>query len=364
MKKLYSLVLFALISSSLSAQLVVNVDTNATQLVNDFILYGVTASNVQYTGDSNALGTFDNGSATNLGIDDGIVMTTGVLNGTPAIGSPVSNFSNTINGTPGDTYLDNLLAGYNTYDASVLEFDFIPLGDSLEFEYVFASEEYPEFVCSSFNDVFGFFIFGPNPYGGNYIGENIALVPGTSLPVMINTVNQGNIDLSYPSSGCVSVAYSSLFVYNKGLGGTSIVFDGFTTVFTAKIIVIPYITYHLKLAIGDAGDGAYDSGIFLKAHSLRSNDYTGIQVMEKNTASIFPSPVTENSVLKFNLSQSGKVIININDYTGRLVQQVIGEYPAGSNSVSIGQHLKDSPSGVYFLNIQTEDGYQTVKILK
>jgi hypothetical protein len=350
MKKIYTLAFLSLISFSVSAQLVVTVDTNSTQLVNNFILLGVTASNVQYTGDSNSIGTFDNGSATNLGIDDGIVMTTGVLNGFPAIGSPVSAFASTSNLTPGDTILDALLQGYITFDASILEFDLIPDGNILEFQYVFASEEYPEWVGSTFNDIFGFFISGPNPYGGVYANENIAIVPGTSLPVAINNVNAG--------------LNSTYFIDNEALGGTSIVFDGFTTILMCQLSVTPLVTYHLKIAIADAGDGVLDSGIFLKAQSMKSYMITGAQESAQNTTGVYPSPLTENSVLKFNLSQSGKVIININDYTGRLIQQISDEYPAGSNSVSIGQYLKDSPSGVYFIGIQTEDGYQTMKILK
>jgi hypothetical protein len=350
MKKLYAIVLFVLISFSTSAQLIVVIDTNSTQLVNNFILLGVTASNVQYTGAPNTLGTFSNGAITNLGMTDGIVMTTGVLNGTPAIGSPVSNFASTSNSFSGDTILNTLIPGYYTYDASILEFDLIPAGNILEFQYVFASEEYPEWVGSSYNDVFGFFISGPNPVGGNYANENIAIIPGTSLPVAINNVNVG--------------LNSTYFIDNETLGGSSIVFDGFTTVLMCQLTVVPSSTYHLKMAIADAGDGIYDSGIFLKAQSMKSYMITGVQESTQNTTGVYPSPLTENSVLKFNLSQYGRVIINFNDYTGRLVQQVIDEYPAGSNSVSIGQYLKDSPSGLYFISIHSTDGSNTIKVMK
>jgi hypothetical protein len=120
-----------------------------------------------------------------LGINEGIILSSGkVLEAS----NPVTFFASTNNNTPGDTNLNNLISG-TTLDAAVLEFDFIPQSDTLTFNYVFGSEEYPEYVCSSFNDVFGFFITGPNPAGPpHYNKMNIALVPGTNLPVYINII--------------------------------------------------------------------------------------------------------------------------------------------------------------------------------
>ncbi len=124
------------------------------------------------------------------------------------------------------------------------------------FRYVFGSEEYPEWVGSSYNDVFGFFVTGPKPNGlGTYNSYNVALIPGTSLPVTINNVNANS--------------YSQYYVNNGS--GTTIVYDGFTTVLTAMLVVVPCEQYHIKLAVGDAGDSQYDSGIFLEANSFSSS---------------------------------------------------------------------------------------------
>ena len=103
---------------------------------------------------------------------------------------------------------------------------------------------------------FGFFISGPNPSGGNYNNYNIARIPNTTLPVTINNVNSGS--------------YSTYYVNNELLGGTTIVYDGFTKVLTAWAKVVPCVQYHIKLAVGDAGDQSYDSGVFLEANSFSS----------------------------------------------------------------------------------------------
>ena len=172
---------------------------------------------------------------------------------------------------PDDSDLDNLegiaYGQFLAYDACSLQFDVTPAGDTLSFSYVFASEEYPDFVCSEFDDVFGFFISGPNPSGGNYSTQNIALIPGTNIPVSINTVNPGVAGIDGDGS-CQSLAYSSDYIDNSN--GNTIVYDGMTVVFTASIPVVPCQVYHLKLAIEDVGDGSYDSGVFIEANSLSS----------------------------------------------------------------------------------------------
>lgn len=162
------------------------------------------------------------------------------------------------NNQPGYGLLTSIV-GNTTFNATVLSFDFVPYAGIVEFRYVFASEEYPEYVGSDFNDVFGFFISGPG-IGSNV---NIARIPGSNVPVTINNVNAG--------------LNSSYFV-NNGTGvnapqnssGFYIQYDGFTTVLTASANVICGETYRIVLAIADVGDGIYDSGIFLEANSFSS----------------------------------------------------------------------------------------------
>ncbi len=236
----------------------------ADSLVRNVLLgEGVEVSNCQFNGSSglltcNAIGRFTTGStSTNLGIDAGIVMATGPV--TNAIGP---NNSGSAGGSPscssynytGNSRWDTIKNGNDANDVAVLEFNFVPRSDSIKFSYVFGSEEYPEYVNAGFNDAFAFFLTGINPNGGMYNNKNIALVPNTNVPITIDNVNVGS--------------YSQYYVNNTG---TSIQYDAFTTVLTAEAKVLPCSQYHLTLVIADLGDAAYDSGVFLEAHSLRSN---------------------------------------------------------------------------------------------
>jgi len=350
MKKIIFFTLFlSFYLFSSKAQLIVNQQTSMTQLVNNFILSGVTASNISFTGDSNAVGSFLNGNSTNLGMNDGIILTTGVINGTPAIGGSVSGFSNTSNNQPGDSLL-GLLTTAPTYDAAVLEFDLVPVGNILEFQYVFASEEYPEYVNSGFNDIFGFFINGSNPGGGNFTDENIALIPGSNQVVCINNVNAST--------------NSSYFVDNLALNGTSIVFDGFTTVLIAQASVVPLSTYHLKMAIADVSDGVFDSGIFLKAQSMKSYTITNVEEKKIPNFSISPNPLSADTKLSFNMATSGMIKVNITDITGKEVYTTEKSFDSGIQHLSLGEFYNSCKTGIHMIHIQTNDFSELLKIIK
>lgn len=266
-KLLLGLVVLSTALAKLNAQLTVTPNSNPTQLAQVLAGSGVTVSNATINCPAAALGTFSNGNATNLGLNTGVVLTTGTVG---AVAQASTAFASTDNANGGDPDLNNIAVA-QTQDVCVLTFQIIPQGNVLRFDYVFGSEEYPEYVCSNFNDVFGFFITGPNPGGGNYTSNNIALIPGTGTSVAINTVNPGTPGAGYSAANCQSLSYSNNYVNNTG---NTIVYDGFTTVFTSQISVVPCSTYTLKLAIGDAGDGIYDSGVFLEASSFTSQTAT------------------------------------------------------------------------------------------
>jgi gliding motility-associated-like protein len=265
--------------NTLYAQMVqVNTGYTPTQLVQDVFLGGgcVQVQNITYTGGSSQRAYFSNGNGA-IGLNNGVLLTTGNATSVP---QGISGSSSDDMPGGGDATL-NTLANGTTYDAAVLEFDFRPTIANISFQYAFASEEYPEYVCSSFNDVFGFFISGPGIAGT----QNIALVPTSSLYVGINTVNPG-VAGAFGATGCTSLAYSTY--YNSG--NANMAFDGYTDIFTANAVVQPCQWYHIKLAIADEADGILDSGVFLAANSFSAGS---------------------NGV-----SAAGNVVINGQSYTG------------------------------------------------
>jgi gliding motility-associated-like protein len=267
-KSNFSFLVFSLlISAQAMSQLTVNNSLTPQQLVQNVLLGpGVTVSNVTFTGAANSMGQFS-GTNSNVGLPGGVLITCGDIIYAP--GPNLSDMAGVDNFNPGDATMD-ILAGQQTYDASILEFDFVPVTDTITFRYVFGSEEYPEFVFQGYNDVFGFFLSGPGisgPYPGN--SANIALIPSTAIPVAIDNVNDGySASCVTPLPGpCTNCAY-----YINNCGGITLEYDGFTTAISATAIVQHCNTYHIRIAIADAGDGIYDSGVFLEAGSFSSNN--------------------------------------------------------------------------------------------
>lgn len=241
---------------------------------NVFLGNGVEIVDIQYNGRTNATGVFSNGM-TDVGLSRGIILSTGLAQ----TAATPNNADNTSGDTSGseimDQDLDNIASG-SLEDIARYVITFIPTSDTLRFNYVFASEEYPEFVCSNFNDVFGFFISGPRPGGGIYNAENIALIPDpagngfTNFPVSINSVNPGMIGNNAASGDCSAINESLSFsqFYNDNSGSASFTYDGYLDVFTAEAIVIPCQEYTIKLAVGDGTDTRFDSSVLLEAKSF------------------------------------------------------------------------------------------------
>jgi hypothetical protein len=274
LKKIAGTLLLAAMGAPVYSQLVVDNTPTTTYLVQNVLLgTGVTASGITYSGYPVAHGSFD-GTLSNIGFTAGVILATGDIGG--AVG-PNNNCCLTLGGTTVPSADPDLsaIATSSLNDAAILEFDFVPMSDTLKFRYVFGSEEYPEYVCSMFNDVFGFFLTGPNPAGGTYSSQNIAIIPGSGgLPVAINTVNPGVPGSSSGGGSCTSLAYSSFYFDNEAPPGATVQYDGFTVPLTAIAPVVCGQTYHIKLAIADAGDGAFDSGVFLEAGSFTSQGVT------------------------------------------------------------------------------------------
>jgi hypothetical protein len=218
---------------------------------------GVTISNVSYTGAPVAAGTFSGGTGI-IGFEQGIILSSGCVSN--VIGPNEDPGITCVTNTPGDADL-TALAGVPTFDAAVLEFDFVPTTDRIFIQYVFASDEYNEFV-GSFNDVFGFFVNG----------VNYAVVANPPVPVAINTINEGRPGVP-PTN---PQFYINNDPFNPNFAGQTVPpgqllnteMDGLTVVLTFEAPVNPGQTNRMKLAIADAIDRVLDSNVFIQAGTL------------------------------------------------------------------------------------------------
>jgi hypothetical protein len=247
----------------------------------------VAISNVTMSAAPGAAGTFT-GATDVIGFGDGMILSTGNI--VSIVGPNMLDDTTFMNGFPGDTDLDALIPGFTTADATILEFDFECEGaDVASFQYVFASEEYNEYVDSEFNDVFAFFLNG----------VNIAAVPtvcsSPGIPVSINNVNCANpFD---PPSGlnCDCFRNNDL---DDGGGAIDTEMDGLTQVFFAEGPLVAG-TNHIKIAIADAGDMALDSNVLIRCGSFTCG------VAPPTGACCFPSGTCVTLTYDDCLDQSG-----------------------------------------------------------
>jgi len=256
---------FMFAAGQTSAVLITPTD-DANTLISNILGTGITVLGSNYIDGANVSqsGTFTDGLASGLGFDAGIILTTGAAS--EASGPNISDGTTGITGSGGDADLNLIVAPNSTFDSAVLEFDFQfgdgTAGGDLYFTFQFASEEYNEYTNSAFNDVFALYVDG----------VNVALIPGTTTPVAINTVNGGNplgTDASNPD----------LFNNNDPSDGGpffNIEYDGFTDPFGAIALGLSTGAHTMKFAIADTSDQILDSAVFIQAGSFSSEPPTQV----------------------------------------------------------------------------------------
>lgn len=259
---------------------------------NYFLGGGVAVSNVRFNGqlnvNSNQFGTFTNAdtSGQNIKLNSGLIIATGdILNAAAPSQPTASSSTNPVsdgNNVSSSLYylLQQLGLNYSMNDVGVLSFDFIPQGDRVSFKYVFASDEYQNYVCSQYNDAFGFFISGPFDENGNfvniggvtpYINENIAIIPGSNpeLPVTINTVNSGT------ANGTVQpCVLSNTHLHILQSSETCNRMIGYTIALeTKRVDVAPCYKYRIEMATCNVSDHSLPSAVFLGANSFKVDEF-------------------------------------------------------------------------------------------
>lgn len=272
------------------------------QLIEDILIDSNCIENVVVTnvvggdfgGNEQSYGYFD-ASGTTFPFEEGIVLSTGRLQNVEGPNTSLSD--DDAPGWLGDTDLEQILDEPNTTNATILEFDFTSSASAVSFRYIFASEEYQEGdpnTCQ-FSDLFGFLI---RPLGTQQY-ENIALVPGTQTPVKVTTVHP-----EIPG-GCP--AQNEFYFESFNGANVPINFNGQTTVIEATAMIMPDVTYQVKLVIADEQNFRFDSAVFLEAGSFElSTDIgpnrlisTGNALCENETLILDATEVTASSYVWF-----------------------------------------------------------------
>ncbi|MBL4862753.1 MAG: T9SS type A sorting domain-containing protein [Crocinitomicaceae bacterium] len=334
MKTLLTLIASTFLSITVTHAQLQTSYTNAQTLIQDILAgYGLVTYDHQIIPSSVMVGNFRSWGTSledDHAITSGVLLTTGTIavsdQGGPH-GPNNAGGSGTSIGAPGHSLMSDLL-GAETHDAAVLMFTVIPTTDTLTFEYIFASEEYPEYVGSQFTDGMGIFITGPG-----HDSTNIATLP-FGQPVTVNNVNAGA---------------NSLYFINNGNGSTYpyddtnyyLQYDGFTTPLKATAQVVPYESYQIIIVVVDAFDDILDSAVFLPSNSMIANQ------SEHTIGSLHLSPNPSSDKLTIEFAQNKSFPYKIINNAGKQIKE-------GRVSSNDEIDISSFPNGNYFLVIQSE----------
>ncbi len=298
-----------------ASELPINRFASAMDMAQEIFGSGVTVVSASYTGDYNSSGTYSNGDAVSGAVtpgDTGVMLSTGRLqNFTHGYGSANHNSDTSSNtwGVNNDADF-NALAGTNTYDAAILDVDFIPTGDTMSMQFVFSSEEYPEYVDSIYNDVVGVWINGE-------------LVP---MSVGTGQTNVGNVN---------DTSNENLYVDNTG-SQYNTEMDGFTVTMTLTIPVIPGQVNSIRIGIADVADSSYDSTLLIAGDSLQTD-----LIAHDDTVNLHPDG---SVVLDALANDTGSGVLTITHVNG--IEVVAGD----SVTLTTGQVVTLNADGTFTID--------------
>lgn len=303
---------------------------------------GVSISNLQYSGTPDAIAYFSASNVENMPYSSGFLMTTGSKY--YASGPNDSLKAGIDNQTPGLALFNNVFNA-TSYNASVIEFDILPSGNTLKINYIFASEEYsgPNITPAyAFNDAFGIFISGPGITGT----QNMARLPNTS-PVSTRTIN--------PSTN------SQYFIYN-GNGSEEpyissdqyLQYNGLSVPLTASMSNLTSgSSYHIIMVIADAGNAILDSGVFLEESGVTAS-------VEKNTLNNFANVAYDpsNQLATIQITEyQDNLSYSVVDLSGKVMQQ---SKITETTTIDLSNYV----SGMYLIRVEGVNGQVSKKIVR
>ncbi|MEZ4898384.1 MAG: choice-of-anchor L domain-containing protein [Saprospiraceae bacterium] len=311
---------------------------------------GVEIISIQYDGDPRAIGFFSNDQAEfqfkrGLALSSGLVDSMAQANRSDNLSTATSGLKYQADGL--QTLVQQLDSSAQIlFDVAKLTIRFRPASSSIAFRYFFASEEYPQFACSDFNDVFGFFLSGPRPGGGQYTMQNLALVPGTNAFVSVNTIHQGNP--IKPDCMPVQGQY-----YHDNTAGGALAYNAYLDAFTASADVIPCAEYTMELSIADLADDRFDTGVLIEGNSFQSKPYR-----------LADDQVSSNYIMQEGCN-SAEIRLDWLDTLTPIHYQVVGTN-GNSADLYVREAIRQDPAGssIYYelipLTDPIEEGNETV----
>lgn len=236
----------------IAQELPININATALQMANAIFGSGVTVSSATYSGDFRSSGIYSNGDTISPGVvpgDSGVIMSTGFVadftNNSGTLNTNISGSTGTnTSGINRDADFD-ALAGRNTFDAAFLEVVFTPAGDFITVDFVIASDEYPEFVNSTFLDTVGVWVNGVEA-----------------------TVSVGN---GQASIGNINSATTPNLYKDNTLDQFNTEMDGLTVTLTFVAPVNPGVPNTIKLGVADTSDPNYDTNFLIAGGSIQSS---------------------------------------------------------------------------------------------
>jgi hypothetical protein len=314
--------------------------------------------NFSFTGDPRAVGYFTGGTMFGFEQNTGLVMTTGLTSELNSA-NHCEQILTTLNFGDADDDLEQL-SGENVYDACVIEFDIKNTGDSIDFNTVFASEDYHEWVNTFLVDAYGVFISGPGidgTFSNNAV--NTGLVPGTDLPVNVNNLNCGYAELDcnqeLPGGEYCEWLNDNLNTDNTGFYSTP--FNGYTFPIPAGIKLQQNEWYHIKIAIGDCVQFTFDSGLFIESgmNTIDSVNTAIADLPVEQEILISPNPAGE--VVRVELSNNTQIDqVNLYDLSGRKLRA----FPDPSEEFN----LSALPKGLIIIEVKTDNQTLRSKLVR
>ncbi len=318
-------------------------------------------NDIVFTGDPAAVGYFTDYYHL-LGFDgnSGMVMTTGKAD--------FADDANVCNSNANASYNNNgpnnadpdlqTIGNGSSFDLCKIEFDVYLTQDSMTLSYVFASEEYHEYVFQ-FNDVFGFFLSG-NMIQGDFSNnaDIISKVPESTQFVSINSVNfgKGGNTCTGKPTGCTNCQYLKDNSQSSDPGFSQMVYDAYTVPLLGSHSVAKNHWYHVKLSIADIMDAIFDSGIFIEKNFLTQYTVTGTDNENKDKITVFPNPAGE--ILYVDIPQNiSPVDLILKDINGNVLFEK--QNVCHKTSVS----LKSCPKGIFILETKNKSGVKYTKVI-